>query len=184
LAALVGLAGLAGIGFGIFEWMQPVRVQDASQRISIEVPRSWSKELMPEGWDPGVMKLSGDPGTPGLVVADHAQQWNDLEQDTNGVFVGLSADADLKDVVATMDHPGCRYRSDGEYHGAGELWSGLIRSWDTCVGGSRSIQEISLISKGDHPQRVYVQIRQDGTDDVTVQILDSLRVTDSAAAQK
>jgi len=182
LAVLVGLAALAG--FGTFEWMQPVRVQDASQQISIEVPRSWAKELLPNGWDPGVLTLSGAPATPGLVVADHVKRWNDLRQNTNGVFVGLSNDSHLADVVAKIDHPDCQPRPDGNYQGAGARWSGLIRSWDACEGGARSIQEISLTSTGDSPKRVYVQIRRDGGDDVTVPILDSLRVNDSAAAKK
>jgi serine/threonine protein kinase len=175
LAVLTVLAVLGGIGFGVFQSRRPVRVQDASHQISVEVPRVWGRELIPTAWNPGVLKLAGS-SSPGLLVADHVRRWNDLGQDANGVFVGLSDDPQLTARVTSIQHPGCRSRPSAPYDSA--AWKGQIRRWDGCDGDGRSVQEISLVRTGDRPSQVYVQIRQSGADDVTRQILESLQITD------
>lgn len=182
------LAALAGSGFGIVQWMQPVQVHDNSQRITLDIPRSW--RVKPGGWDPSVLKLSGDKvPAPGLIAADDVDQWNSLDKDIKGVFIGVSDDEDLADAVEKIDHPDCGEPTGKAYNGS--EWTGKIRSWDGCVGGNRSVQEISLTGKGSSPEHVYVQIRQvlkDTEDvntkgDVTLQVLDSLRVAPSDAAE-
>jgi serine/threonine protein kinase len=180
IAVLAVLAVLAG--FGAVKWLQPVQVKDKSQRITIKVPRSWSKTLMSEGWDPGVLKLTGKQKI-GLVVANDVNEWNNLKKPVNGVFIGVSDDPDLPAEVAKIDHPGCDAPRSGKYAGPEDedtAWVGPIRIWDNCIGAGYSIREISLtLRKGDRPERVYVQIRQDGDDDATLEILDSLKITPS-----
>ena len=190
IAGFAVLLALAGAGAGAFWWMQPVQVQSvttaatARKQISIEVPRSWGKKLQPNGWDPSVLKLSADV-TSGLLVADNDLSfWNDLRKNVNGVFVGVSDDPDLPAAVEKLDHPGCGAASSGQYTSVNGDWTGPIRRWKSCVDSSRSVQEISLTQK-DSSVRVYIQIRQYGPgavtslgdDDVTLRILDSLRVT-------
>jgi eukaryotic-like serine/threonine-protein kinase len=175
VAVLAGTAALAGTGVEIWQRRQPVSVQDASKQISIEVPHSWGRQLRPNGWDPAALELSGGPAA-GLVVADDAGRWNDLGQDANGVFVGLADDQDLPAAVGKIDHPDCEPRPRAKYTGA--RWQGVIHSWDNCVGGSRSVQEIYLTRTEDGPEFVYVQIRQSDDAKVTREILDSLQATD------
>jgi serine/threonine protein kinase len=180
IAVLAVLAVLAGLG--AVKWLQPVQVKDDSKRITIKVPRSWSKTLKAEGWDPGVLKLTGKQKI-GLVVANDVNKWNDLREQINGVFTGVSDDPDLPAAVAKIDHPGCEAQPSAKYTGPeGEdtAWVGPIRTWNNCDGAGRSIREISLtLRKGDRPEWVYVQIRQDGDDDATLEILDSLKITPS-----
>ena len=181
-AVAVAVAVLAGIGYGAFDWMQPVGVEDKSGRISVEIPRSWAKGLASGNWDPKALGLKGDP-RPGLVVADDAQHWNNLGTNINGIFVGISTDADLQKTVGTIGHPGCRHLDAGQY--TRKPWTGVVNSWDQCDGTTRSIQEISLERGLD---RVYVQIRRAGAADlvpkdgtgnsVTIQILDSVQISD------
>ena len=171
---VLGAAALGGTAFGIFEWRQPVPVSDAQGLISIDVPRSWNRELKPNGWEPGVLNLAKGV-SPGLVVANDLEDWNVLDHDVNGVFVGLSNDPDLPDAVTKIPHAGCQGPAARKYSDG--RWQGTIHSWDSCVGDGRSVQEISLtrVSGAATPQ-VYVQIRQDGGADVTRQLLRSLRV--------
>jgi eukaryotic-like serine/threonine-protein kinase len=174
ILALAATAAMVGaVAFGVVELRKPVTVQDAAKRIAINVPKSWGKQLRPTGWEPSVLKLSGDH-SPALVVADHLSEWNDLSKDVNGVFVGLSNDPALAAAVAEIQHPDCSPGQLRAYKNKDPEWSGVIRSWQSCGGSARSVQEISLTSGG--ADRVYLQIRQVGDDDATKEILDSLRL--------
>ncbi|HST85937.1 MAG TPA: serine/threonine-protein kinase [Kineosporiaceae bacterium] len=174
IAAVAVLAALSGVGFGIFEWRQPVQVQAKNELISIDVPRSWNREVKPDGWEPAVLNLTKGVA-PGLVVATDLDNWNLLNHDVNGVFVGASKDPDLIAAVTKIDHPDCTDKPSRPY--TSTRWKGTISSWDGCKGANRSVQEISLTSQtGAATPQVYVQIRQDGGTDLTDQLLDSLRV--------
>jgi eukaryotic-like serine/threonine-protein kinase len=184
IAAVAVLATLVGgAGYGIVEWQKPIRVQDEFELISIAVPRSWGKEIQPAGWDPSVLRLSGRKA-PGLVVANNVNAWNSLDRDVNGVFIGFSDDSKLDAAVAKITHAGCRARNPAPYQDSDSDWKGTIRGWDNC-GGNRTVQEISLTRTTDSPARVYVQIRQDGTDnETTEEILSSLWVSPQAKVEK
>jgi eukaryotic-like serine/threonine-protein kinase len=174
IVALVATAAMVGaVGFGVMQWRKPVTVQDAANKIAIDVPKSWGKELQPTGWEPSVLKLSGDH-SPALVVADDLSLWNDLSKDVNGVFIGLSKDPALAAAVSEIDHPDCSPGQLRRYNNKDPKWTGVIRSWQSCGGSTRSVQEVSLTGAG--ADRVYLQIRQVGKDDATKQILDSLRL--------
>jgi serine/threonine protein kinase len=174
IAAVAVLAALGAGGYGVFQWRQPVQVQAKKESISIDVPRSWNREVKPDGWEPAVLNLTKGP-QPGLVVANDLGNWNILGHNINGVFVGVSQDPDLTAAVTKIDHAGCKGQPPRTYHNAS--WEGTIRSWDDCVGADRSVQEISLTRlSGPATPQVYVQIRQDGGTDRTDQLLKSLRV--------
>jgi eukaryotic-like serine/threonine-protein kinase len=174
LVAAVAIAAAAVAGLGLIESRKPVTVQDEAKRISIDVPKSWGRQLRPTGWEPSVLKLSSDH-SPALVVADDLDKWNDLNQNVNGVFVGLSTDPALAAAVAEIEHPDCTPGQLRAYTKKNPQWSGVIRSWQSCGNSSRSVQEVSLTGAG--ANRVYLQIRQVGKGDATKEILDSLRLS-------
>jgi serine/threonine protein kinase len=191
LASVPVLAAVAALGYVVVDQVdqrKPLSIQDATKQITLDVPSTWNR-VQPGGWDPGVLNLKGKQA-PGLVASDTADPWSALEKDVNGVFVGVSDDPDLPAEVAKIKHPECRSGPSGTYTGPGgqgdKRWSGPIRTWDRCVGGSRTIREISLAAP-DSSDWVYVQIRQDdgyGDDDAIRNLLDSLEVRRPVAAGK
>jgi serine/threonine protein kinase len=181
VGGLVAVAVLAAIGYGVYDYRQPVPVQDKTNRISLEVPRAWAKESVSSDWDPKTLKLTGDRA-PGLVVADDVQRWPNLTTKVNGVFVGLSTDPELSKAIGNIKHSNCKPAKDvGGYKRT--PWQGQVHSWEHCDGTDRSIQEISLERGSD---RVYVQIRRSSAEKIapdagnatTIRILDSLEISD------
>jgi hypothetical protein len=170
---IAAVSVLAVAGIGLVEARKPVRVQDGAGRITIDVPRRWSRELLPSGWDPGVLALSGGH-QPGLLVSSDIAGWRDLDRDVAGVFVGLSDDPGLPAAVGRIDHPGCRALAARTF--SDPRWSGRIRRWDRCHGQNGSLEEINLLGRGSGPEQVYVQVRQVSGRDHTDQVLASLRV--------
>ena len=180
IASFALIAVLAGAGTaGILEWRKPVRVHDSTRQISLDVPRSWGW-VSPSGWNPAVLKLSGDRAA-GFIVTDRNSGWNNLAADVNGVFAGRTDDPKLPTVVSKINHSGCRFSGAWKYTsppGSGQRWSGQVRRWDNCRGGHRTLEEISLVRSGSaqRPERVYLQIRQDSARDDARLLLDGLRV--------
>ncbi|TDC76635.1 serine/threonine-protein kinase [Streptomyces hainanensis] len=152
----------------------PQVVQDATGRISVEVPRRWAGQLGDGGWDSTVLGLP-DGHAPGLVVADDLAEWPDLGSPANGLFVGLSEQGDVTTEVDALSHNSCEYGGSRAYRGTD--WRGTVRSWSACPADSGTVTEVALVPSGggDQPQ-LYVQIRQDGESDATDSVLDSLRV--------
>jgi eukaryotic-like serine/threonine-protein kinase len=177
VAAIITVIALVGAGLGLAEWRrvasEPVTVRDGSGQISIDVPPAWSRQRVPGGWNPQVLKLSGDHA-PGLLVADDVGDWGRLEANVDGVFVGLSTDPGLPAAVAAISHPNCRFA--GARPWANGNWRGQVRRWSGCRGGSRSLTEISLTATGGKPELAYLQVRQDGGADAVPKLLDGLRV--------
>jgi eukaryotic-like serine/threonine-protein kinase len=169
------IAGGAGFGLTALRRSrsQPVTVHDASGQISIAVPRAWSHERVPGGWNPQVLKLSGEHAR-GLLVADHVGSWGNLGADVNGIFVGLSTDPSLPAAVAVITHGDCRFVREQPW--TSPNWNGTLRRWDRCAGGSGELTEISLVGTGKTPTGVYLQVRQDGGKDAVPALLDRLRV--------
>jgi hypothetical protein len=170
---------VAGAGFGLTALRrsrsEPVTISDASGQISVQVPRAWSRERVPGGWNPGVLKLSGDHA-PGLLVADHVGNWGNLGSSVNGVFVGLSTDPGLPAAVAAITHGDCAFVREQPW--TSPAWNGRLRRWDRCSGGSAGsgeLTEISLVGTGKTPARVYLQVRQSGGTDAVPALLDGLR---------
>ncbi|TXS74854.1 serine/threonine protein kinase [Streptomyces sp. me109] len=152
----------------------PVRVSDASGRLSVEVPRAWGRQLRDSGWNPRTMGLS-DTQEPGLVVADDLGRWQDLRTGVDGVFVGLSEHGEIRARVDSLAHRGCHYDGGRAYTGA--RWHGLVRTWSDCPGRHGSLTEAGLTPAGGAAQpQVYVQIRQKTGGDATDRVLGSVRV--------
>jgi serine/threonine protein kinase len=155
-----------------------VTLHDATGTVSVDVPRSWSGQLSPDGWDPATLGLSGSHAA-GLLVTAEVARWGDLSRDVDGVFAGLSSDPDLPATVAELRHSGCTPGVARRYRGTN--WSGQVHTWGNCRGGSRTVAEISLSStKAADQRQVYLQVRQYGTSGGGAgqvdQILDSLKV--------
>lgn len=154
-----------------------LRVQDATGRITAEVPASWGRELRDSGWDPRALGLPAGHEA-GLVVADDLAGWQSLSTPVNGVFVGLSPHGDVVAEVDALTRPGCRY--DGARAYTTDRWRGRVRTWSDCPGADGSVTEAALVPAGggaDEP-RVYVQIRQeDGGASAADRVLASVRVS-------
>ncbi|MFD5625306.1 serine/threonine-protein kinase [Streptomyces sp. NPDC127072] len=151
---------------------ETVRVRDGSGRITAEVPRAWSRQLRDSGWNPKTLGLR-DGTEPGLAVADDLASWQDLRSGVDGAFIGLSEQGDVTAEVRAITHPECHFGGTRAYKGA--RWHGLIRTWDGCPGEAGSLTEAGLTPMGGGQPQVYVQIRQDGGDDATERVLDSVR---------
>ncbi|MEU1530125.1 serine/threonine-protein kinase [Streptomyces fagopyri] len=152
----------------------PVRVSDASGRLTVEVPRSWARQLRDSGWNPRTVGLP-DAHEPGLAVADDLAAWQDLRSGVDGVFVGLSERGDVRAEVASLAHTGCHY--DGSRTYAGAHWHGPVRTWSDCPGAHGTLTEAGLTPAGGAAQpRLYVQIRQKSDSDATDRVLGSVRV--------
>ncbi|WP_019068542.1 serine/threonine-protein kinase [Streptomyces hokutonensis] len=149
-------------------------VKDSTGRVVVEVPGSWGRQLRDSGWDPHAIGLTAGQ-EPGLAVADDLAKWPDLSADVNGVFVGLSEHGSVATKVDAIAHSGCHYDGSRAYSSA--TWSGTIRTWSDCSGGTGTLSETALRLVGGAAQpQVYVQIRQH-SGDATARILRSLRVT-------
>ncbi|GAB2901115.1 serine/threonine-protein kinase [Streptomyces mayteni] len=177
-AAAVALGGVAG-------WLTWQRagtaqgtqvVEDATGRISVEVPQLWAGQLGDGGWDSGILGLP-DGHAPGLVVADDLATWPDLGSPASGLFVGLSEQGDVTPEVDALSHDSCQYEGSRAYRGTD--WRGTVRRWSDCPADTGTVTEVALVPSGagDQPQ-LYVQLRQDGGSDATDSVLDSLRVAD------
>ncbi|MFF1448159.1 serine/threonine-protein kinase [Streptomyces sp. NPDC058274] len=176
LAAAV-VVGAAGVTVALVTRQPPpgpVRVADASGRVSVEVPDDWSRQLRESGWNPRALGLR-DAKEPGLAVADDLSAWQDLTTRVSGAFVGLSGHGDVTAQVRTIAHNDCHYEGSRPYTGA--HWHGLTRTWSDCPG-SGSVTEAGLTAADGDPQpQVYVQIRQaDSGSTAADRVLDSIRV--------
>ncbi|OIJ68911.1 serine/threonine-protein kinase [Streptomyces mangrovisoli] len=179
LTVAAGVAAAVAAGVAVTVLTRPstpteVRVTDRTGRVVAEVPAGWGRQLRDAGWNPKALGL-GSAQEPGLAVADDLGKWQDLTQDVNGLFIGVSEHGSVTPKVDALTHSGCHY--DGSRSWAGGDWRGRIRSWDACAGGG-SVTETALTPSGGGAQpQVYVQVRQDGGADATERILRSLRVT-------
>ncbi|MET8811400.1 serine/threonine-protein kinase [Streptomyces sp. NPDC004549] len=151
----------------------PVRVRDASGRISVQVPAGWAREVRDSGWNPAAIGLpSGQE--PGLVVAGDLERWPDLGAAVDGVFVGVAGGGDVAARVGALTHAGCRDAGDRSFTGG--AWRGTVHTWGHCPdGGSVTESALRPADGADEPQ-VYVQVRRKSGGDATDAVLRSLRV--------
>ncbi|WP_330461301.1 serine/threonine protein kinase [Streptomyces sp. NBC_00820] len=153
----------------------PVRVTDATGRVSVEVPAGWARELRASGWDPRTLGLPRGH-EPGLVVADDLAAWSDLRAAVDGVFVGSGAHGDAAARVAALAHPGCR--STASHTFTSPDWRGTVRTWTGCPDGGSITESVLHPAHGGTEPQVYVQVRRQGDDgSADDAVLRSLRVT-------
>lgn len=172
-----GGAGLAASRSGAPRTPPPTVVSDATDRIRVQVPAGWGRELVRGGWSPRALRLA-DAHEPALLIASDVARWQDLGSGVDGVFVGLSERGDLTARVGAVRHGGCRYRGSRGYASEGAPgWSGRVRHWTGCGAAGGSLDEISLTRAGAAQPQVYVQIRQAGGPDLTDDVLGGLRIT-------
>ncbi|MFE0517102.1 serine/threonine protein kinase, partial [Streptomyces sp. NPDC058964] len=152
----------------------PVRVADATGRISAQVPAGWGRQLRGSGWNPAALGLKSGH-QPGLEVADDLSKWPDLNAAVNGVFIGLSERGGVEARVKGLAHSGCHYDGDRAFVGAD--WHGRIRAWSACPDGGSITETVLAPADGASRPQVYVQVRRHGGGDRTEGILGSLRIT-------
>ncbi|MDT0267687.1 serine/threonine-protein kinase [Streptomyces sp. DSM 44915] len=176
--AAVAATALAGGVAGWLLWQSggdqgPVRVSDAADRISAEVPATWAEQVRDAGWNPAVLGFA-DGEAPALAVADDLAAWQDLTSPANGVFVGLVDGVDVTTEPPDPTRGDCQLSVNEDYLGGN--WQGVVRGWH-CPGDAGTFTEAALSpADGDEQPLLYVQIRQSEGDDATDRVLDSLRV--------
>jgi hypothetical protein len=179
IALIAGVAVVLASGVTVALLNRPsgsseLRVRDSTGRVVAEVPAAWGRQLRDSGWDPQALGLRAGH-EPGLAVADDLAKWQDLTEDVNGVFIGMSEHGNVTTEVDALAHSGCHYDGSRAYTSA--TWRGSIRTWSDCSGGAGTLTETALHLVGGAAQpQVYVQIRQH-SGDATAGILRSLRVT-------
>ncbi|MET7704955.1 serine/threonine-protein kinase [Micromonospora sp. NPDC005413] len=156
------------------------RVGDATGTVSVAVPDGWARQLRDGGWDPAVVGLAGERG-PGLLIGPDLRDWADVDTPTPGVFVGTSRALAGTEEPALPDHSGCTRAADRTVTVG--ILRGSIGRWTRCGGAQTSFSEVTLIA-AEGSFGVYVQVKQTGGDDRTDEILGTLRVDTSTAAQR
>ena len=85
LAAAVLGAGGAYAGVRIGTDRQWIRVTDSDGKISVEVPRSWARQVAGRGWTPPGATTTA----PGLLLSDDNARWAETGSGVRGVFAGV-----------------------------------------------------------------------------------------------
>ncbi|GAB3269061.1 hypothetical protein GCM10027456_55040 [Kineosporia babensis] len=159
MVVVVALAAATGVGSVMF-WQknrnQDISVSTADQSLRLTVPKQFGREVVDNGWKPTSIGLKDAEGS-GLLLANDVDGWSKLQQDVDGVFVGLSPRENLPKRVAEIEHEDCTKASAEQY--TGPDWEGQLQTWTSCSGGQRVLWEISLKAV-DSDQWVYMQVRQ------------------------
>ncbi|KIF77884.1 serine/threonine protein kinase [Streptomyces sp. 150FB] len=179
IAVAVAAVAALGVGATVKAMDAPAassveRVNDASGRISVAVPKAWAGQMVDSDWTPTSLGLTGGPA-PGLIVAPDVRQWQNLRADVSGVFVGLGTSGELAARVDKLGHRDCTYQGSRAYTDAS--WHGRVRTWSSCGTPGHSLEEIGLVPARAGLPQVYVQIRSAGGTDRTDPILHSLRIS-------
>jgi eukaryotic-like serine/threonine-protein kinase len=99
-AVLGSAAGYLGWQYGVQR--QWVRVADAQQVLSVELPRGWTDTRAGDGWKP-----QGSNSLPGLLVSDNNADWGKADKLVSGVFVGVLPAGELPGADALPGPAGC-----------------------------------------------------------------------------
>jgi hypothetical protein len=175
---LVPAAGLAliGVAFALMDHGSAptgLWIEDATGRVTAEVPVAWAGQVRTAGWDPRVLGLRAGH-QPGFAVADDLARWPDLGADVNGVFVGVVGYGDVTALVNSLVHPDCHYEGTRDH--TLSRWHGRVRTWSHCPGGGSVVEAGLTPPDGNGQPQVYVQIRQEGAASETRRVLGSVRV--------
>ncbi|MEV7327572.1 serine/threonine-protein kinase [Micromonospora sp. NPDC093244] len=176
VAATLLAAGSSAVPPAPPGWM---RVSDVTGAVSVAVPDDWARQLRDAGWNPAVVGLPGGR-EPGLLVGPDLRVWPDVDSQTSGVFAGVSRSLTDADRPTLPDHSGCIRQADREIT-IGTL-SGSVRRWTRCGDTATSFSEVTLVA-AEGSFGVYVQVKQIGETDRTDEVLSTLRVDRSEAAQ-
>ncbi|GAB3487018.1 serine/threonine-protein kinase [Nocardiopsis coralliicola] len=111
-------------------------VVDATDALSVPVPRAWARQVQTNGWSPRELGLVGGHEA-GLLAATNVDRWRDpAAPAAAGVFAGLLGRsgagprlAEIIDGAPCAGAPERRHYSDA-------YWGGEVWQWDTCPGSS------------------------------------------------
>ena len=138
-AVLVAGAAVAGGAW----WLRPVRLSDASQRIVVAVPRSWTAHVDGGSWD--ATAVGGPARAPALLASDGPAAAHPFAAGSHAVFVGVAG------AGASPPEPSGCTRTGGRTLTGG--WRGDLSVHD-CSG---QVLETGLLSNG-AGVRVLVQL--------------------------
>lgn len=177
MVAVVAVAAATGVG-AVMYWesqnsSDSVKAVSEDNVLELTVPKAFGTEVVKSGWDPSTIGLKAEQSS-GMLMASSVSRWSDLEQDVDGVFVGLSSDADLPEKVEAIKHESCDQADPVAYEG--DAWEGSTQTWTSCSGGTRALQEIHLKAKNSD-QYVYMQVRstQEQSPDALIEGLELLK---------
>jgi serine/threonine protein kinase len=149
-------------------------VSESKGRLSVTVPTQWAKQ-QEETWSPSSVGLTRDAQRqPVLRATPNLAQFRALKQATPGVFVGMTRDLTPGRLPppSVSRHPGCTQEKAKPYQ-RGTL-KGTITRWVRCDNGPISFSEIGLTDTGGK-FGLWIRIKQIDNNDLTNQILDSLK---------
>ncbi|GAA3610115.1 hypothetical protein GCM10022223_27800 [Kineosporia mesophila] len=185
MTAVVVLAAATGIGAVLlWQWRagRDLTVTDASGSITLTAPPVFGSELVKSGWNPTTIGLTATKAD-GLLLSDRVEDWSDLTQNINGVFVGLSDSKNLPKKVKAITHDKC---TDGKAKPfeVSSGWTGEIHTWTDCETGTGQVQEAYLEPQEGSSTYVYMQIRRTGDNDHSPeQLIDQLVVSEGSATR-
>jgi serine/threonine protein kinase len=151
-----------------------VTVSDSSGKLTVTVPRAWSKQPQPT-WVPTEVALSDAQPRPVLRATPDFTGFREADGRTPGVFVGLTTDVTpgrLPPPGATR-HTQCA-KGQPESYRRGTLQGTIIR-YTRCTSGTPVISEIGLTDTSGR-FGLWIRIKQADNTDLTRRILDSLIV--------
>jgi serine/threonine protein kinase len=149
-------------------------VSESKGRLSVTVPTQWAKQ-QEETWLPSSVGLTRDAKQqPVLRATPNLAQFRALKQATPGVFVGMTRDLTPGRLPppSVSQHPGCSQEKAKPYQ-RGTL-KGTITRWVRCDNGPISFSEIGLTDTAGK-FGLWIRIKQIDNNDLTTQILDSLK---------
>lgn len=150
-------------------------VSIASGRLSVSVPKEWQKGTE-ETWVPSTQGVGfTDTATePVLRAAPSITDFRRSAGKTPGVFIGLTTAAATVPPQAALTHPPCTKGAPESYTSPDGTLSGQIVHFTGCTAGVPSITEVGLKDKTGKFS-LWIRIKQIDANDLTKQILDSVR---------
>jgi hypothetical protein len=147
----------------------------ASGRLSVSVPKEWQKGTE-ETWVPSTQGIGfTDTATePVLRAAPSIADFRRSAGKTPGVFVGLTTAAATVPPQVALTHPSCTKGAPENYTSPDGALSGQVVHFTGCTVGVPLIAEVGLKDKTG-TFSLWIRIKQIDTNDLTRQILDSLR---------
>lgn len=153
-------------------------VSIASGRLSVGVPQGWAKG--PEQtWVPSQQGVGFTDTTtePVLRAAPNVPDFRRAAGKTPGVFVGLTTAGQTVPPQAVQTHQGCTKGNPENYTNPSGTLSGQIIRFTGCTTGVPSIAEVGLKDKAGK-FALWIRIKQvDTTNDLTTQILDTIKAS-------
>jgi hypothetical protein len=165
VAGLVAVLLAGAVAAGTAWWLRPVRLTDATRRIAVDLPRSWTAHVDGGSWD--ATALGGPAQAPSLLAGDTGGA-DRFAAGAHAVFVGVAGDRPEAG-SRPADPPGCTRTGTRTLTGT---WRGDVSAHD-CSG---QVLEVGVLSDA-AGTRVLVQVAHPpGETTATAEVLAGLSV--------